>query len=397
MSLPRSRVYRPTVLGLYNSKGWDKTGKLIRNANTPYSTTGDFCSINDFVGNKQGENPVSHVRRQWSDGYIRLPRAYASDNTSAEVVFNGTVGWTGIPANPTASIDYTNAMNELMRDATGSMPTGVNLVVNAAELASLKTLVPSLLAGIKSVVKNKLGRKSVRELAGSHLAYEFGLAPLIGDLSSMFAIREKVAKRIAELEARNGRSIRLVKRVPSSVVRIPISSTFSGYPGHIIMEEGQWIGTIEGAVQATVNSFFVNDASAQTKLWSSALGLSTPLQSIWELVPFSFVIDWFVPIGNTFLRLEDKLGLGSTVRSVSMTNFMHSEKIEVQSNSILKCTAASTYPAWVGVTGAASRWEYSRYARVVGIPPTGYITAPSGWSYKRTALSLSLIAQKVFK
>ena len=397
MAVPRSRTYSPIVAGIYNSKGWDKRGKLVRDANTPYSTTGVFCSIDDVVKGRSSENSVSHLSRQWSDGYIRLPRAYASDGTSAEVVFNGTVGWAGIPADPTGSLDYTAAMNELLRDAVGSMPLGVNLVVNLAELASLKTLVPSLLAGVKSVVKNKLGRKSARELAGSHLAYEFGLAPLISDFASMFAIREKVANRIRQLEARNGRSTRLVKRVPASVLRVPISSTFSSYPGHTIMEKGEWIGTISGAVQATVNSFFVNDNSAQCKLWSSALGLSTPLQNIWELVPFSFVIDWFIPIGNTFQRVEDKLGQHSTVRSCQLSNFMYSEKIEARSNSVLKCTAAATYPAWVGVTGAATRWDFSKYVRVAGMPPTGYLTSPSGWSLKRTALSVSLIAQKVLK
>lgn len=393
----RTRNHAVIIPGLYNSKGWDVNGKLVFNADTPYSWSGNTAYIADVVGNRQGNNPVSSYNHTFQDGYIRLPRAKGPTGYSQEVVFNGTVGWAGLPALPSTSLDYTDAVNGLLRDAVGSMPTGVNLIVNAAEFASLKTLIPSLLAGFKGLVKKRFGRRSIRELAGSHLAYEFGLVPLVGDLSSMFSIRGKVENRIKELLARNGRSTRLVKRVAPIVIRDPIQSVFSSYPGHVIHELGQWSGTCEGAVSADVNSFFVDDPSAKCKLWSSALGLSTPLQSIWELVPLSVVMGWFIPVGETFLRIEDKLGFHSTVRSCELSNFVYSEKKVCTTQSILKCVSASTYPGWVGVKGAATRWNCKSYIRTGGIPSTGYLSTPSGWTCKRSALSISLIAQRAFK
>lgn len=41
--------------------------------------------------------------------------------------------------------------------------------------------------------------------------------------------------------------------------------------------------------------------------WSRMIGLQDPLPIIWEKVPFSFVFDWFVPIG-TYLQSRQALG-----------------------------------------------------------------------------------------
>jgi hypothetical protein len=38
-----------------------------------------------------------------------------------------------------------------------------------------------------------------------------------------------------------------------------------------------------------------------------SLGVTKPLSVIWELVPFSFVVDWFVSVGEWISSLEDEL------------------------------------------------------------------------------------------
>jgi hypothetical protein len=48
----------------------------------------------------------------------------------------------------------------------------------------------------------------------------------------------------------------------------------------------------------------------------SQLGLTNPLNVAWELVPFSFVVDWFIPIGSFFDGLVPPQGV-SRVKGVS--------------------------------------------------------------------------------
>lgn len=55
----------------------------------------------------------------------------------------------------------------------------------------------------------------------------------------------------------------------------------------------------------------------------SSLGLTNPFEIAWELVPFSFVVDWFIPVGD-FLSSIDAL-LGMQVTSAITTSFHKAE------------------------------------------------------------------------
>lgn len=39
------------------------------------------------------------------------------------------------------------------------------------------------------------------------------------------------------------------------------------------------------------------------------LGLTNPAEVAWEVVPFSFVIDWFIPVGNFLSSLDSLVGV----------------------------------------------------------------------------------------
>lgn len=43
-------------------------------------------------------------------------------------------------------------------------------------------------------------------------------------------------------------------------------------------------------------------------MWASRLGLTNPLEIAWELVPYSFVVDWFLPVGDWLSTLDATLG-----------------------------------------------------------------------------------------
>lgn len=49
----------------------------------------------------------------------------------------------------------------------------------------------------------------------------------------------------------------------------------------------------------------------------AALGMTNPLSVAWELVPFSFVVDWFSPVGDWLSALDSTLGFSFLSGSVS--------------------------------------------------------------------------------
>lgn len=111
---------------------------------------------------------------------------------------------------------------------------------------------------------------------------------------------------------------------------------------------------------------------ARYKIQSSAVktlaecGISNPVLLAWELIPYSFVVDWLFPVGN-FLSSIDALNGTSDLRVIySITSTQHS--------------TAHAY-------GASSNFEKVTYQR---LPPTGVLSMPS-LSYKPSS-SLTAIS-----
>jgi len=83
------------------------------------------------------------------------------------------------------------------------------------------------------------------------------------------------------------------------------------------------------------------------------LGLTNPSEVVWELVPFSFVVDWFIPIGD-FLANRSLLDL----------------KVASYTDSLLRTTRYVNIPTFVvdnthmykGMTSSSYRVEYTRWA-----------------------------------
>jgi hypothetical protein len=73
--------------------------------------------------------------------------------------------------------------------------------------------------------------------------------------------------------------------------------------------------TVKYKTRVTVNSTMLRDFAQ--------LGFSNPLNLAWELVPYSFVADWFIPIGAHLSNLDAYQGL--SVSWTTKTTFIKSE------------------------------------------------------------------------
>lgn len=100
-----------------------------------------------------------------------------------------------------------------------------------------------------------------------------------------------------------------------------------------------------------------------------SLGLQNPASVIWEVVPYSFVVDWFIPIGSYL----DSLGMLSNLsKTVNRTTVMRS-----------KCRARSTPCRAGGIwTGPHDSWC---------CPPVGLnaFTYHKGWTVHGMEISMS--------
>lgn len=114
-----------------------------------------------------------------------------------------------------------------------------------------------------------------------------------------------------------GATSALEKR-PKGDWRVTATATRSEIEDRVFDFIGQDLGTCRARLKRSV--FTRIDALPQNEAIISlaSLGVTNPLSVAWELVPFSFVVDWFLPVGGFLESLDATLGYTDFAYSSSL-------------------------------------------------------------------------------
>lgn len=118
--------------------------------------------------------------------------------------------------------------------------------------------------------RDGLGEQDHNRVSDSWLELQYGWLPLMGDIYTL-------SEQIANLDKPKKRRLRV-----SSFIGI---NPVVGFPG---------VAAGGGRFTKQIIAYVEEDRAS----WPEALGLLDPELLAWELLPFSFVADWFLPIGN---------------------------------------------------------------------------------------------------
>lgn len=154
-----------------------------------------------------------------------------------------------------------------------------------------RSLLPFLTRSIRAVKRDG----PLKTAAARYLEYVYGWKPLVADIHG-----------IMELMKAKGQNPLLLSGVGSSHVRGPTK-----------------VGSFNDVSNKCINTVgpCVEDVHVKCKIWGridpthaglralNQLGLLNPLSLSWELMSWSFVLDWFVPIGSVLNALTAPAGL----------------------------------------------------------------------------------------
>lgn len=134
-----------------------------------------------------------------------------------------------------------------------------------------------------------------QNIAGAWLELQYGWKPLLGDI-------HETAKLIAEkVHTDPPRIVRATAK--HSEIFPPLEIPFNNYPQDPdfvwIRSHGETQG--RGWLEMRMTSDFGRSLGRT--------GITNPYSLAWELVPYSFVVDWFVPVGAFLQRLQYDQGL----------------------------------------------------------------------------------------
>lgn len=350
-----------------------------------------------------------------------------------------------------ASLDWRKAYETLLDDASGVMPSDISIGTNIAEFAQLKWLFKKPAKSITRIVRyvtrhpnrkirrwryltDKKGKIipwtlsydevelrsfkwSLKDLAASHLAMQFGVLPLADDIGNWLAKYWQVRNHLTWWkQLYRGKQFWARARTPTVVVADSMTKVGTGQAATacgVVDYDLQRSLSAEtyGILAARISAIPKEGLALQNALLSQVLGLNAPLQLAWELVPFSFVVDWFYPIGDLLSRIDPKRAIGGLCRNLRVLETWHTVVHQAESK-VEAVNFTYTPPQWrvneglnygfayslLSSENGAIYKKYRSYSRQQGMPDLNFApVAKSRYGLKQALISLALIVQKTVK
>lgn len=248
----------------------------------------------DISGGVHTDNPFYSIKTSVSASPISgMTGRYAYENVGPAVCSD----FVPLPYARTDSQLFIEAFNR----SNPSRPV-VDIGVTIAELRDA----PSLL----NIAAKTLARKGANAL----LAYQFGWKPLLSDIKKLVDFQVDTARRVDELNrlySSGGlkRRIQLgTEQSSKRIIRHPVSSQgkYLTVDGHANSVRKSW-ATMRFVPQPGT----IPPATDKAKLMlaiRATYGLTVDISTAWELLPWSWMIDWFSNVGDYLQTTRNIVG-----------------------------------------------------------------------------------------
>lgn len=219
-------------------------------------------------------------------------------------------------------------------------------------------------------LKRELVDPNYREFASNWLELQYGWLPLLSDIDEAIGFAK-------------GRTPRTFIRASSSsnIGRSRSSITSSKIDGG----KSQNTDTLQGKCRRTWIAEVRTSNDYIRHL--NSVGLLNPLSVAWELVPFSFVVDWFLPVGDFLQASTATLG-------VEIAGTLYTERLDYQTKTVSSLVPASSVDAAYGY--GAREHKYHKYSRSSPSFPSAKLPSfKNPLSVSHAANALALLTQSL--
>jgi hypothetical protein len=267
-----------------------------------------------------------------------------------------------------------------------------------------------LFNGVKGSLRSLLG-----STADGYLQHAFNLAPLMSDIAGLAQAARHTHDRVSKLLQNEGK---LIKRHTSFDLRSRFDDqvdSITGYPvvfncrwrndGQIVRNDNLYGGIatsirtpeytlarLNCEIEYTYDFGSLTRENAQLLGHLDSLGIGrNPIKDLWQLVPWSFVVDWMVGIGPLLNRLDNPM----LKPRVAVYRFCYSTTIQRQTSVDFNVNPRTGTELDNCDGGGAGRYVTvyeTAYKRIIVDPNTvvaGLTT--SGLSRKEVALASALL------
>lgn len=224
----------------------------------------------------------------------------------------------GFPWGPNSGEGSAAAVEAHNFFASGCQSNEVMLYNFIIELPSAIRLVPD---AIKLISKIGDLRKLHKNFSDGALSYQFGALPLIGDIMNTIEVLKRLDDHIMWLKKHSGKPVSVEFQKSLKVTRpsdTPVSDSTNSF-----IKYTDFRVFFKAFATIVYDTSTLSDIGLKARTLSRAFGLDNPMAAMWEGLPFSFVVDWFLDVGSLFERCRipiniphKVLDIGQGVRSV---------------------------------------------------------------------------------
>lgn len=304
-----NRLRTDTINGVQKAPVVDGT-YLIRRSNrivTSSSETPDFRRrVSQKLHLPENEYLVSHERASFPAGYPHLTLIYLPNGDQS--VYTGPLpngfGPGGYLQPPSQAINSTfarlklNALDKMKSMSFNSAQAFAERRQTANLVASSAIKIAKAVMAVKRAdfnaakaalgVTRALKLNSRKGFAGNWLELQYGWLPLLSDIHG-------AAEHLARF---NNPDLFPLKPIICNA-KLSYADKVEPYPGAHVERNSE--------VSLRVKYWVTVDSNHMRQL--TTIGLTNPALLAWELLPFSFVADWFIPVGKWLGTFDATVGL----------------------------------------------------------------------------------------
>jgi hypothetical protein len=290
----------------------------------------------DHVGNLYADNSL-YIRKRTKYRHVLDGESYSTSSGNLLKKFTAfPVGLDTTYPNPEAPWSapvLVNIAHEIYNRTSPNEPS-VNLPVSLVELRDIPRIV------------QVYGRNLLKQVASGYLSWQFALKPMLSDLRNLLKFQESVERRLKEFGA-IGEGKELKRRCSLGRQRSETPSA------ELTLNS---VGAIIKAVP-TVSDSLIEWGTSRWKCFNplriprgdalrrrirrmtSGFTAFNIVQASWELLPWSWLVDWFLPVGNYISTFNNTIPIHCS--SLCYMRTAHSRRS-------YRITAS---PSWVSLSG----------------------------------------------
>lgn len=209
----------------------------------------------------------------WSDEVDALCAGYSSESSVAQAK-----AWANVDVSEIQGLASLGELPETVKMLIDAMKSFVELTIAAKRGDFGKILKSAKKAGF-----------TIDGLSNIWLGYRYGIRPIMGDIKNL----------LSAVAADLDKGMRYTSRGKNVILnqKSTQTGTFMRCPHSVDYPRGVLANTTTQSSRTFRAGVLVEidrNIDALTAIW----GLDSPVEAAWELIPFSFILDWFLNIGD---------------------------------------------------------------------------------------------------